>query len=152
MQLHSIASCSCGREPHLGLSRSAWRGLCSRRSHSRDGGRLDDRPEIEGKDGVVKVRSDLPLRRSDVAFRYFDAVGPSHTLFSWLNRTARTLAIYASRLRSPVMLHGRARLASGRWSSCPGGIRTRWVPSRSFSVVLYVASFSPRLCLAHRKA
>ena len=64
-------------------------------------------------------RSALPLRRSNVAFRYFEAVGPRDTLVSGLNHTARTLAVYASQPRSA---DGHARLASGWWSSLPDGI------------------------------
>jgi hypothetical protein len=39
---------------------------------------------------------------SDIAFRCFDGVGSHHSLLSGLNHAACTLAVYASRPRSPV--------------------------------------------------
>jgi hypothetical protein len=66
---------------------------------------------------------------------------PASFFISGLNRTARSLAVYASQRR---LLGRHARLASGRWPSSAGrGSMPRRVPSRGFRDT--IASSTPKL-------
>ena len=72
-----------------------------------------------------------------------DGVGSHDFDISGLNRTACTLAVYASQPRSPVRPRKtRFRLVALPW---PGGIRTRWVATRFRHVGCYMASSWSRL-------
>jgi hypothetical protein len=71
------------------------------------------------------------------------------SFISRLCHAAYTLAVYASWSRSPVVLHGHARLASGWWSSLSGRDSNPLGCFVRFPVRTYIASSSPRLILAH---
>jgi hypothetical protein len=72
---------------------------------------------------VLRPRRDLgarPLRRLGVADAHMHGVGSLHkSLISGLYRTARLLAVYASRPRSPSVMQDSLPAAGQAW---PGGI------------------------------
>jgi hypothetical protein len=73
--------------------------------------------------------------------------GSSREVISGLNGTASTLAVYASPRGSPQRTQD-SLLAAG--PALPGGIRTRWVPTKGFRDVAYITSSFPKLLGAGR--